>query len=459
MPEVGSAPLTGRIQLDVNNIKQKEKLGPDLSPILIDARRTEPLSLEKVLDISVHRNLDYLQSKWLGRSAFLTFLGSAAAMQPYAYGYSVQNVYLKEYGTPAMPFTTVQPTDYLRYNVYGPTISTGGTTFLTMLTNYFKSRVATYTVKTSLQDTMFEACNNYFALCRDISLLHVNDIVVENSKEIANLNQGLFDCGMGTKLQVLQALTQLASDRQQLVSQQAQTRISAIKLAVTLNMPLVDYILPVSHPLEKITLVDPSISADRLALVALQQRPEIARARNQVRTDLAQAGQALTPIIPTASYSYNNGAFFPSNGQGPTRGVQRTLQLTWQLNNLGIPVLPNFASGLAQARADQYALRNVELNVRADVRQAYDNCLAYNTNIGIAKLAAAQAQEQLLLAEERLKSGIGINIDVIQAQSALTVALRNYVNAIYSYNMEQAKLRRAIGGFTISAVKSRLYYE
>ncbi len=411
------------------------------------------------MSVAVDRNLNYLQNRWLGRSAFLSFVGSAAAMQPYGYGYSLQNVYLTQYGTAAAPWTVRQPTDYLRYNVYGPTISTGGTTLLNMVTNYFKYRVASYTVKTSLQDTMFEACNNYFTLCRDLSLLHVNDIVVENSKEIVNLNQGLFDCGMGTKLQLLQSLTQLASDREQLVSQQAQTRVSAIKLAVTLNMPLSDYIVPVSKPLQEATLVDPQVPVERLVFAALQQRPEIARARNQVRTDLAQAGQALTPIIPTASYSSNNGAFFPSNGQGNTRGIQSTLQLTWQLNNLAIPILPNFASGLAQARSDQYALRNVELQVRSDVRQSYDNCLAYKTNIGIAKIAAAQAQEQLQLAEERLKSGIGINIDVIQAQSALTVALRNYVNAIYSYNIEQTKLRRAIGGFTISAVRHKLRYD
>lgn len=473
MPEVGTAPLTARINLNVRSIKQQEKLPVRLSPILIDATKTEPLSLEGVLSLAAHRNLDYLQTQWLGKAAWLTTLGSAAAMNPFNWAPNAQNLGLYQSasftpppgafgpGTPNVNtvFGTNFPIFRERFYTYGVTLSTGGTTLISLVSNYYKAKVASATVKTSMQDTLFEACNNYFSLCRELSLLHVNDIVVENSKQIRDLNQGLFDCGMGTRLQLLQALTQLAQDRQQLVLQQAQARVAAIKLAVTLNMPLSDYILPQARPLKKTTLVDPHLPVDTLVYLAINQRPEIVKAREQVKYDFSQAAMAITPIVPTASYQVTKGTFFPANGQNETSGNQRLLQVTWTLNGLGVPVIPNFAAGLATARSDQYALKNIILQVRSEVRQSYDNCLAYETNINIAKIAAAEAQEQLKLAEERLKAGIGINIDVIQAQAALTNALRNYVNAIYSYNMEQAKLRRAIGGFTFKAVKQRLRYE
>ncbi|MBX9722397.1 MAG: TolC family protein, partial [Candidatus Obscuribacterales bacterium] len=409
------------------------------------------------------RNLAYMQTRWLGRSANLAFLGSMAAMNGFNYGESGVNygLYQDPVAGSANPFVgTNFPIQRERYYTYGVTLSTGGTTFINMMSNYFKSRVLAASVKTSLQDTLFEACNNYFTLCRDLSLLHVNDIVVENSKGIRDLNQGLLDSGMGTKLQLLQAQTQLAQDRQQLVLQQVQARVSAINLAVTLNLPLSCYILPQCRPLEKTTLVDPKLPAEMLVYMALMQRPEIAKLKNQVRFDIAQSGQALTPLIPTASYVVTSGSFFPGNNSpNELIGIQRNIQIGWQLNNLGAPILPNFSSGLATARSDQYALKNIELQVRSEVRQAYDNSLAYETNISIAKEAAAQAQEQLRLAEDRLKAGIGINIDVIQAQNALTFALRNYVTAIYNYNIQQAKLRRAIGGFSAKAMARKFRFD
>ncbi len=463
LPTIGLTPLTARVNLDVSNIKQREKFRVPLPPIFIDAKTQERLNLERVLNLAATRNLAYMQSRWLGKSATYAFIGSVAAMNGFNYGEAGTNYGLFQDPVPgsANPLVgTNFPIQRERYYTYGVTLSTGGTTFVNMMTNFFRSRVFAAAVKTSLQDTLFEASNNYFTLCRDISLLHVSDIVVENSRGIMELNRGLLESGMGTKLQLLQAQTQLAQDRQQLVLSQVQARVSAINLAVTLNLPLSCYILPKCRPLEKTTLVDPKLPVDMLVYMALQQRPEIAKLKNQVRLDVAQSGQALTPLIPTASYVVTSGSFFPGNNTpNELIGIQRNLQISWQLNNLGTPIIPNFAAGLATARSDQYALKNVELQVRSDVRRSYDNCLAYEANISIAKEAATQAQEQLKLAEDRLKSGIGINIDVIQAQSALTIALRNYVNAIYSYNIEQAKLRRAIGGFSSAALSRRLRYD
>ena len=459
LPVVGASPLTARVNLDITTIKHKEKLPRNLPPIMIDASRTDPLNLETVLKLAADRNLAYLQSRWLGRSALYGFVGSAMAMNAFNYGETGANIGLFTDPPQGQLFGSNLPIERQRYYQYGATLSTGGTTFLNMMTSLFRSRVLAASVRTSLQDTLSDATTNYFTLCRDISLLHVADIVVENARGIYVLNEGLVESGMGTRLQLLQAKTQLALDRQELVSQQIQARVSAINMAVSLNLPLSYYILPAARPLEKTTLVDPRLPLETLVGLALRQRPEITKQRNQVRQDIAQAGQALTPLIPTASYVVQAGEFFPANQSGNTSGIQRQMQINWQLNNLGAPVIPNFASGLATARADQYALRNIELQVRSQVRETYDKCMGYQTNIEIAKEAAAEAQEQLQLAEERLKAGIGINIDVIQAQSALTVALRNYVNSIYSYNLEQARLRRAIGGFTLKAVRDKLRYE
>lgn len=453
-------PLTARITFSIDDIVEREKLPVSLSPIMIDATRQNKLTLEQVLSIAVRRNLPYLQTKWLGHQYFGTFLGSVASLNPFYVSQTVQNVGLATRPDPqkGQVFIQSQPIDRLRYGTSGVTISSGGQTLIPLVANLFQWRARAAAVKTSMQDALFDATNNYFNLCKQISLLHVANIAVQNAKGIMELNDGLLESGMGTRLQLLQAKTQLASYRQELVSQQASARVAAINLGVTLDLPLSDYILPEARPLDKTTLVDPLLPPETLVAIALKSRPEIVQKRNVVRQQFAQSAQALTPLLPTASYSVQRGTFFPSTGGSESAGIERSLQLAWQINSLAVPVVPNFAAGLSAARAAQYDLRNTELQVRSQVRTAYDNSLAAETNIAIAREAARDAQEQLKLAEERLQAGIGINIDVIQAQSALTTALQSYVSAIYQYNTEQAKLRRALGGFTYKSVTARLRY-
>ncbi len=74
-------------------------------------------------------------------------------------------------------------------------------------------------------------------------------------------------------------------------------------------------------------------------------------------------------------------------------------------------------------------------------------CWQRSTTIGqhqaIAEIAAAQ--EELRLARIRLDTGLGINIDVLNAQRDLTQANLNKAQAIAEFNMSQAQLLHDIG--------------
>lgn len=465
VPAKQASPLSARITFDIEDIVEREKLPINISPVMIDASNQNKLTLDQVLSIVEKRNLPYLQTKWIGRQYLSTFLGSVGSMNPFFVGQNLQNLSISVRPNPSANtvqgrlFAQNQPISRLRYGNYGVTLANGGQSFVPLMTNMFQWRAAAASVKTSLQDAMFHATTNYFDLCKQISLLHVASIVVENAKGITELNEGLVESGMGTKLQLLQAKTQLAAYRQQLATQQVQSRVAAINLGVTLNMPLSEYLIPAARPLDKTTLVDPKLPVDSLVALAIKSRPEIVQKKNVVRQNLAQSVQALSPLLPTATYSVYQGKFFPDDGSGATAGVQRSLQFAWQLNSLAAPVGPNFVAGLSAARAADFDLKNTELQVRSQVRIAYDNSLAAEANIEIARQAALDAQEQLKLAEQRLQAGIGINIDVIQAQNALAQALQNYVEAVYQYNTQQARLRRAIGGFTPRSVRTKLRYD
>ena len=111
-----------------------------------------------------------------------------------------------------------------------------------------------------------------------------------------------------------------------------------------------------------------------------------------------------------------------------------------------------FEGGAAQARARQRELdveiaeRNFEEarnTIRLGVESAYFNLQSNQTNIDTARLAVTQAQEALDLAILRFDAGVGTQLDILNAQSELTDAEVNLVQAIIGYNRSLAELKRA----------------
>jgi outer membrane protein TolC len=125
-----------------------------------------------------------------------------------------------------------------------------------------------------------------------------------------------------------------------------------------------------------------------------------------------------------------------------------------------------FEGGAAQARARQreldteIAARNFEdtrNTVRLGVESAYYNLQANQTNIGTARLAVTQAQEALDLAILRFNAGVGTQLDILNAQSELTNAEVNLVQAIVGYNRSLAELERAVSNLPESYYESLPY--
>ena len=55
------------------------------------------------------------------------------------------------------------------------------------------------------------------------------------------------------------------------------------------------------------------------------------------------------------------------------------------------------------------------------------------------------AAQQLTQARDRFAAGVANNIEVIQAQEAVTLANEQYISALYGYNVSKALLARSLG--------------
>jgi OMF family outer membrane factor len=182
-------------------------------------------------------------------------------------------------------------------------------------------------------------------------------------------------------------------------------------------------------------------------VLAFRSRAELEQQLVQREISQQQRRIALSATEPQVSLfaGYN-----VQNNLSTNSGFNDNFQFGAQFN------MRLFDGGAARADADQEEanIATAEAQfasardlVRFQVEQAYFNLQANFENIQTSTLALQQATESLRLARLRFQAGVGIQSDVLRAQTELTRAEVNRLQAVLGYNRSLADLRRAIGNF------------
>ncbi|NJL89670.1 MAG: TolC family protein [Coleofasciculaceae cyanobacterium SM2_1_6] len=105
-------------------------------------------------------------------------------------------------------------------------------------------------------------------------------------------------------------------------------------------------------------------------------------------------------------------------------------------------------SRIAQQEANILAARSgftsQRNQIRFQVEQAYYNLQANEENLATTAQAVISATEGLRLARLRFQAGVGTQSEVITAQTELTRADVNRLNAIVGFNRSLAALQRSV---------------
>jgi outer membrane protein TolC len=89
----------------------------------------------------------------------------------------------------------------------------------------------------------------------------------------------------------------------------------------------------------------------------------------------------------------------------------------------------------------QACARRIEL----DVRIAHSHFLEAREVLESQKKVQEQAEEALRLANARTEAGTGTQLDVLNAQTALTIARSTQIEALHALSVARARLERAMG--------------
>ncbi len=186
---------------------------------------------------------------------------------------------------------------------------------------------------------------------------------------------------------------------------------------------------------------DPALA--KLLAVAERTRPELAAAGLRVQAARQGVSGARSAFLPQVGLSVM-GDVMKQRGE-PTRSG----------NTLGIVVsFPLWDAGARRARVgearalqqrSEQERQRVGLQVGQDVSDALLGLRAAEQNVHTAEAGVASAEEGYRVTLLRYQSGLGLNVEVLDAEATLTRARNDRVQALYEYNVAQDQLRRALG--------------
>jgi OMF family outer membrane factor len=299
------------------------------------------------------------------------------------------------------------------------------------------------------EDLRLNVARAYYSLQQGDESVRINLAAVRNAETSLRDAQALERAGLGTRFDVLRAEVQLANARQDLTESLAQQEIRRRQLAQLLNLPLT-ISLAAGDPVSLAGSWD--LSLEQSLILALKNRAELEQLLAQRELSEQQRRAALSAYGPTVtlSASYEFATQF-NDDLGTRDGYRLAAGVNWNLFDGG--------AALAQARQQEANIAIAETNftnqrnqIRFEVEQAYYTLVSNLESIDTATRALAQANEALRLARLRFQAGVGTQTDVINAETELTRAEGNRVNAILGYNQALAELQRAISNFRVAPV-------
>ena len=307
----------------------------------------------------------------------------------------------------------------------------------------------------ALRDLRLQSASSYFDLQQADDQVRIGQESVRASIVSLRDAKARFQAGVATKLEVLEAETQLSRDQQLLTNSLAAQAIARRSLAALLDLP--QNVTPTAKdPARVFGVWQPSLQESIIA--AYTFREELDQALLDISIANSQANAALGAVQPFlnifASFS-GNVSDFNDPGPGPTgvipTGAEKNdyetaigLNLSWRLFDGGAAAAQSRQNKqLAQENTFRFAQRRD--GIREEVETSFYELEKNNRNIVTTSREVISARESLRLARLRFQAGVTTQREVVDNQRDLTQAEVRYSNAITDYNKRLAELRRRTG--------------
>ena len=306
----------------------------------------------------------------------------------------------------------------------------------------------------ALRDLRLEVSAAYFRLQEADEGVRIGQASVRSSLVSLRDARARYNAGVNTKLEVLEAETQLARDRSLLTDRLAEQETARRFLARLLDLPQ-DITPTAATPSTPLGLWEPSLQESIIA--AYNYREELDQLILDISIDNSQANAALAAVQPVLSF-VNTTTTFRNEGQTNRTsigeidmddfrwGVNNSTALTarWRLFDGG-RARAEYRRFKQAAEESTYRFAQTRDLIRFEVEQSFIDLRAAIQSIETTTSEVLSSRESLRLSQLRVQAGVATQREVVDNQRDLTNAELRYAGAISDYNTSLAELRRRTG--------------
>lgn len=463
-----------------------------------DSTTAPVLSLEQAVTLAVRHNPTHL--------SVVNDRSSATALRKAAYGQllpsfeaQLSGLYTKAGEAPlnSVQFATTSSV-YQSFYSLGLNYNLSLSTFVMPKRQNANVRAADADIVGSQINVQSTVTQDYLTVLQDQAKVNLQDTLIAQAQLQLDLAKAKVAVGSGTQLDVSKA--QVTLGQAQVAAIQARNLVDVDKLRLFQEMGVQE---PQNVQLTSQFVVEPpKFTLDSVLGLARQQNPTLnaLKARTQVASlDVSAARSSYFPSLQVSTGiqgftdqlgnpdvligqamqgaagcfsedSLRVGAGLPSiaasqcqrlvvtpqraaqiraeNSQFPFNFTRQPLSLQ---ATLSLPIFNNFQREqqveTAQATRNDadYRAKAQELQLTADVTAAYLTLQAQVQTVALQEQNAAQARQQLDLAEVKYKAGAATYLDISDAQATFSTAENDRINAIYQYHKAFAALEGAVG--------------
>ena len=286
------------------------------------------------------------------------------------------------------------------------------------------------------------ATDGYFSLLQAGNMENLYQDSVNQLEEHLKNVQAQYDVGVVAKVDVLRSEVSLANAQQQLiqatnnydVAEASLNKIIGTSLDTTLklkdSLQYTPYENDMQYCLDYASMNRAELEQSRLAVDAAKGAVKVAKSG------------FLPKVTASATESWGgSGSNWPGDDkENWSVGIGATMNIF----DSGVTLSKVHAAEEKLLQAEE-TYRDTVNSVELEVRSNYLGLREAEKRISTTQVAVAKAEEDFHIAQVRYMAGVGTNLDVIDAQVALTEAKTNFVNALYDYNTSKIALETSMG--------------
>ena len=298
---------------------------------------------------------------------------------------------------------------------------------------------ASHTYQSARELVVLVSANAYLQALAAAARADAARAQLQSAQALFNQANDLKQNGLVAGIDVLRAEVELNTEKQRVTATANDFEKAKMQLGRIIGLPPGQQVALTSDlpnvPVPDISFAD---ALDR----AYKSRPDYQAVLERVKAAEATRAAAVGDNLPSLVVNGDYGELFASGSSHATFAV------------VGAVNIPIFQAGRTRGRVIEADIdlksRRAEVeDMRAaiyyDVKTAFMDLQASNEQLQAATRAREVAETALTQSRDRFAAGVTSNIEVVQAQEAVSRANEQYIAALYLNNVEKAVLARDLG--------------